>query len=409
MHYTRVIAAVTLIIFTAACGTSQPQKPPYRGIKIGKPYEIYGRWYEPAYNAHYDEIGMASWYGPGFNGGKTSYGDRFDQEQMTAAHRTLPLPSIVRVTNLETGQSALVKVNDRGPFSHDRIIDLSRAAAKKLGILRKGTGRVRVQFLDAETRAYVKSIQEGSSVDEAMDQVGQINPEEASARQVAAEQPHLELGSRMFGGDSSPEVAASDATVTPASVTEEPPQTYTPPATLTTVPTYPTPPRVRETREAAATAQPALEPLPPPAYPPSLAEHSPAQQPPHYSDDEFAVIDNTPPAPQLVRIPEENPGQSGQYMPAIAPFAAPGAMDAHARPGGGGVFIQAGTFSRAENARNLEAKLASLGSARVSRVVIGSKTMYRVTIGPFNTQENAKNMLSKVAAMGIPDARITHN
>ena len=72
---------------------------------------------------------MASWYGPGFHGGKTANGERYDQEALTAAHRTLPMPSIVRVTNLENGRSAIIRINDRGPFARNRIIDLSHAAA----------------------------------------------------------------------------------------------------------------------------------------------------------------------------------------------------------------------------------------------------------------------------------------
>jgi rare lipoprotein A len=194
MQYKRVIVCF-LLLALCACG-GQPQKPPYAGIKIGKPYEVYGRWYEPGYSAHYDEIGMASWYGPGFHGGHTASGERFDQNAMTAAHRTLPLPSIVRVTNLDNGMSVLVKVNDRGPFAHDRIIDLSRAAALRLGVFRTGTAKVRVQFLDKETREYVRNLETGTQY--AMGELKSVNPEAAGLREEDSARPAFKVESRMF-------------------------------------------------------------------------------------------------------------------------------------------------------------------------------------------------------------------
>src|SRR6185295_1527518 len=91
--------------------------------------------------------GVASWYGPDFHGGRTSTGETYDMNAMTGAHTTLPLPTWVRVTNLENGKSVVVRLNDRGPFAKDRIIDLSRAAALQLDMIRKGTARVEVRSL----------------------------------------------------------------------------------------------------------------------------------------------------------------------------------------------------------------------------------------------------------------------
>jgi len=96
----------------------------------------------------YDEEGLASWYGPGFHGRKTANGERFDQYAMTAAHKELKLGSKVEVTNLETGETVLVRINDRGPYIHGRIIDVSKAAAKKLGFLHSGVGKVRVKQVE---------------------------------------------------------------------------------------------------------------------------------------------------------------------------------------------------------------------------------------------------------------------
>lgn len=113
----------------------------------GPPYQVEGRWYVPMHEPDYNEIGVASWYGPNFHGKLSSTGETYDQYAMTAAHPTLPIPSMVRVTNLENGKTVTVRLNDRGPFIDDRIIDLSRAAAESIDMTRKGTAKVRVEYL----------------------------------------------------------------------------------------------------------------------------------------------------------------------------------------------------------------------------------------------------------------------
>lgn len=121
--------------------------------KVGDPYQIKGVWYRPTENYNYVETGISSWYGPKFHGKKTANGEIYNMNAMTAAHRTLPMPSYVRVTNLENGRSLILKVNDRGPFAHNRIIDVSRRGAQLLGYENQGTARVRVQILANESRA----------------------------------------------------------------------------------------------------------------------------------------------------------------------------------------------------------------------------------------------------------------
>ena len=121
--------------------------------KLGKPYQIANAWYYPKADYAYDETGIASWYGPGFHGKATANGESFDQNALTAAHRTLPMPSMVRVTNLDNGRSIKVRINDRGPFKSGRIIDLSRRAADLLGFRREGTAKVRVEIVEDESRA----------------------------------------------------------------------------------------------------------------------------------------------------------------------------------------------------------------------------------------------------------------
>ena len=117
-----------------------------------RPYQIRGRWYRPAEQPDYDETGMASWYGDAFNGRPTATGERFDMHAMTAAHKTLPLPALVEVTNLANGRSVILRVNDRGPFVDNRIIDLSRGAAGELDMLQQGVGRVRVRYVGPAPR-----------------------------------------------------------------------------------------------------------------------------------------------------------------------------------------------------------------------------------------------------------------
>lgn len=120
--------------------------------KVGDPYKIRGVWYYPKPNYEYNETGIASWYGPQFDGRPTANGETFDMNAISAAHRTLPLPSIVRVTNLSNGRSLKVRVNDRGPFAHGRIIDMSRRGAQLLGFEKAGTAKVRVEILPRESR-----------------------------------------------------------------------------------------------------------------------------------------------------------------------------------------------------------------------------------------------------------------
>jgi rare lipoprotein A len=124
----------------------QAQLPPDEAsAKIGQPYEIKGESYTPEDKAQYDEVGYGSWYGEDAAGRQTSNGEVFIPSGISAAHKTLPLPSYVEVTNLDTGKTILVRINDRGPFAANRIIDLSQGAAQQLGVEGQGTFPVRVR------------------------------------------------------------------------------------------------------------------------------------------------------------------------------------------------------------------------------------------------------------------------
>lgn len=115
--------------------------------KIGAPYQVAGIWYVPKEEPSYDQQGIASWYGDAFHMKPTANGEIFDMTVASAAHTTLPLPSIVEVTNLDNGKAIKVRVNDRGPFVGGRVIDLSREAARQLGYDRQGTANVRVRYV----------------------------------------------------------------------------------------------------------------------------------------------------------------------------------------------------------------------------------------------------------------------
>jgi rare lipoprotein A len=154
----RLSFCASLALMAAAC-SSAPQPappapppvvtvPPSVGVyKIGQPYQIDNIWYYPREQPDYDETGIASWYGPDFYGKATANGEMYDGNALTAAHKTLPMPVNVRVTNLDNGKSLVVRVNDRGPYARGRIIDLSKRAAELLDVVQTGTARVRVTYL----------------------------------------------------------------------------------------------------------------------------------------------------------------------------------------------------------------------------------------------------------------------
>ena len=148
---------IGVCLLSACSSASSPPEtaklpPSVNGYKVGKPYAIKGVWYVPRVDYAYDEVGIASWYGPGFDGQMTANGEIYDMNELTAAHKTLPMPSIVRVTNLDNGRTLTLKINDRGPFVDSRIIDVSRRAAQLLGFFGNGTAPVRVEIVADESR-----------------------------------------------------------------------------------------------------------------------------------------------------------------------------------------------------------------------------------------------------------------
>ena len=156
--------AETRLVLHAAKKLSNNRQAPTGTYKVGNPYRIGSVWYYPKVDYAYRETGIASWYGPKFHNKKTANGQSFDMNAVSAAHRTLPLPSIVQVTNLRNGRSLKVLVNDRGPFAHGRIIDLSRRAAQLLGFENAGTAPVRVSIVADESRQLARLAQQGRTI-----------------------------------------------------------------------------------------------------------------------------------------------------------------------------------------------------------------------------------------------------
>lgn len=186
-----MIRALALLLTLAVCACSSPETvkrtaktgdrsgkvvdrrlgvsaSPYRALtynvssyKVGEPYKIAERWYRPKEYETFSETGIASWYGHKFHSRQTANGEVFNMYAMTAAHRVLPMPSVVRVTNLENGRRVIVRINDRGPYARERIIDLSLAAAEKAGFRRKGVTRVRVELLPELSRKVARIAKSG--------------------------------------------------------------------------------------------------------------------------------------------------------------------------------------------------------------------------------------------------------
>lgn len=147
----RSVICCALSLVLAACATGPQRRAPAAtatgagGVKIGRPYQVLGRTYVPSDDRSYDARGIASWYGPTFHTRPTANGEIYNQNDVTAAHKTLPMPSWVEVTNLDNGRQLVVRINDRGPFVDGRIIDLSLRSAQLLGVDRAGLARVRVR------------------------------------------------------------------------------------------------------------------------------------------------------------------------------------------------------------------------------------------------------------------------
>jgi rare lipoprotein A len=301
---------------------------------VGSPYEINGVWYYPAVDYNYDRTGIASWYGPDFDGKYTANGEIYDMNQLTAAHTTLPLPSIVEVTDLQNGRSLQLRLNDRGPFVDGRLIDVSRRAAQLLGFETQGTAPVRVRILKEESIAAAEAAMRNSPI-----VVAEMGGTAAAAGpSVAAPPPASALV-----GTAPAEVTAPGA-ISPSAI-----------AAASPLPIVPAPMAPAVGPQSAAAAAPEI-----------VAGASFARKMPPSSSRNAAAL--------------------------VGPL--------------GRLYIQAGAFSVRDNARRVEARVASLGSVEVTTASVNGIELYRVRLGPVENADEADRLLARVVDSGYPGARI---
>jgi len=202
-----VSALAALLLLLGGCGTKSWRTG---GVPGSKPYTINGKTYYPLQSARgFIEEGMASWYGPGFHGKRTANGEIYDMQAMTAAHKILPLGTIVRVTNKNNGHSLVLRINDRGPFVDDRVLDLSRAAADKLDAVGRGTVPVRITAIEDQPQtpsARAKAGEQPPKLNSGPGgrifvQVGAF-PQKDDAQEMARQMENLGYKGRYFYADS---------------------------------------------------------------------------------------------------------------------------------------------------------------------------------------------------------------
>lgn len=347
-------AALALALALAGCGGSGKggagpwrAKAPAAGggaYKLGRPYQINGRWYYPEFDARYERVGLASWYGDAFDGLDTANGEVFDKDAISAAHPTLPLPSVVRVTNLQNGRSLDVRVNDRGPFVDDRLIDLSQGAARRLGFEQAGLAQVRVKFMGLA----------------------------GDARGVPPSLP----------ASPSPPVMVARAEPPTAPPAYEPPRPVPPRRPVEPAPAYEEPPLARA--PARPLPRVTAQELPPltTAPPPPLRRSSPPvpARPP--------VLADAAPAPVVV-----------PPRPAVPP-----APPAYCGPGP--YYVQVGAFGDSVRVRAAAAAVAGLDRVSVAPSFAGGQALARVRLGPVAGRAQAAATLDRVRALGYPGAAL---
>lgn len=312
----------------------------YGYYKVGAPYKIGDTWYYPKEQPDYDETGTASWYGPDFHGKSTANGDTYNQHEMTAAHRTLPMPSMVRVTNLSNNKSTIVVVNDRGPYSKGRIIDVSKQAAEELGFKNNGTAKVRVQFLPKQTKKLIASMEKSPK-----------------------NQPILaSLFSKENIGKKIPDDGEGlNATYSPAANDVKIATTETP---KTVLPKQVNPKAAKELEEKIALEDLAPEKL--------------------KNDD---ITSKELPAPETLRVSHD------EYVKTL-PQAPKGPLH----------YVQAGTYSQMKNAERAKQSLRPFGDVAITPLARGNTVLYRVRVGPMPNLKLAELALDKVIKLGHADA-----
>jgi rare lipoprotein A len=379
------IAAVALLgLLLAGCASSPPpqvaSQAGYWGgrgagyYRVGSPYKINGIWYFPAVDYDYDRTGVASWYGEQFAGRLTANAEIFDLNELTAAHTTLPMPSIVQVTNLQNGRSLQLRVNDRGPFVDGRLIDVSRRAAQLLGFEGQGTTLVRVKVLKDESIA---------AAEEATRNSGQIVVADARA------------------------AAVTTMPTSPTAAYAVPPTAIAPaPAAFTAPAPLPKPPAPLPAQPAAPPVIATVSPAPVvaaagpqrPVRAASLA--SAAARPARSPFSRFALI--SPAEAAEMPVPRR-PTLAARPHPAPEKPNSP--VKVAAMPAGR-IYVQAGAFSPPDNARRVQQHLARWGGTQMTTVSVRGVELYRVRFGPFQSAAQAQGLVARLVEGGYREARI---
>jgi rare lipoprotein A len=309
-------------------------------FKLGSPYKVAGRWYVPNEDPGYDKQGIGSWYGDDFHGRKTANGEIFDMNALTAAHPTLPLPSYAYVTNLDTNRTVLVRVNDRGPYVNDRLIDLSHASARALGYEGRGMAHVRVRYAGRAP----------------------LNGDDRRERQFLAEQ-------RWNTGRDNMAIAAYRPPQAPIA----PPQPF---------------PEGTPGRWSPAAYRAALAGKPAPVVTRPIAASASA-----------APVWQTAPTYQPTASIPQPPSALAGPAPTALPVSAP--VYATRPAASGRAFVQVGVFRDRSNAERLRRELATLGPVEVAPLQGGQGgEVYRVRLGPMSPTE-ANAAATRVADHGV--------
>jgi len=374
MRVSSIILLAALLALTA-CGSSS-DRPRYSGheestagvpgfspdgkrklhptVKLGQSYTVGGKTYVPRYDPTYTEEGMASWYGPGFHGGRTANGEQFSTNQHTAAHTTLPMPSIVKVTHVGNGRSTYVRINDRGPFAHNRIIDLSKAAASDIGLIRDGVARVRVEYMAPESFLFAQMIANGrnpQSIDIASEVIGKATlvPTQTQYADTQVDDESVQV---------------SDITSAPAPSVW---QAASVPQNTGTIP-------------VASSVQ-----------------------------QSSAVIASPTPMASTVLLPAElPPANVSAPVAQVAPAVQPASLSTTPATASGltATYVQIGAFSNEANATKMQQRVADIATTTITTGNVGGSSLYRVRMGPFVNREAAAEVLERAHGMGMTDAKL---
>ena len=342
--------------------------------KVGNPYTVSGVRYYPREDFRLVETGIASWYGPNFHGKRTANGEIYNQNDLTAAHRTLQMPSLVRVTNLENGRSVVVRINDRGPFKRGRVIDVSRKAAELLGFIGNGTARVRLEVLEKESRQIAEAAKRGMDT-------SRMNNTQLAAMQATP--VSTRAATPAARSDSQTATLRNDAEFLPESL-------QTPSITVEELNANP---RTRAARSVMDDTPQQRQQQP--------ITKQPAASASARSDD--AIETQELDAPKTAGTAPLASGhlKDGRFMP--DPVVSREAVSPT------GIFVQAGSFSVQENAERLGDKLKNLGSVQVTPVNVSGRQFWRVRIGPLASVEEADRVLDAAIRAGGSGAKMMKN